>query len=303
LRGYLLVGGDVHRRGPAVRPGWPAVFGPTPEDFGGKTPRQALADWLASPEHPLTARVWANRVWQYHFGRGLVATASDFGTRGAPPTHPELLDWLASEFLRSGGRTKHLHRLIVASRTYRQSSARHAGNAATDPDNTAWWRWQPRRLEAEVIRDAMLAVSGELDATGGGPPDPDETKSRRRALYLLQKRDHPPAVQAFFDGPNAAAESCPRRHVSTVALQSLYLLNNKFGAERGRAFARRVEKLAGPERPRQVETAFRLALGRLPDETERAAVARFFAAQRDDAQALAHFCQALLNVNEFVYLE
>jgi hypothetical protein len=310
LRPHLLVGGDVHRRGPVVDVGWPAVFGPTPRAAVARTPRLALADWLTGPRNPLTARVMVNRLWQYHFGRGLVATPSDFGARGAPPTHPELLDWLASEFRRTGGSTKQLHRLIVCSRTYRQSSAHHAGNARRDPDNRLWWRWSPRRLEAEAIRDAMLAVSGELDRRAGGPSDPGEAGSLRRGLYLLQKRERPPAVQALFDGPSAAAESCPRRAVSTVPLQSLYLLNNDFAVARARAFARRVWTRAGGDRGHQCEAAFLLALGRSPDDVERAAAREFFeahgrgpAAAGEVPEALVPFCQALLNLNEFVYLE
>jgi hypothetical protein len=306
-RAHLLIGGDVHRRGEALAPGWPAVFGPTPTL--ARPPRLALADWLSSPGNPLPARVWVNRLWGWHFGRGLVATPSDFGTRGAAPTHPELLDWLADEFVRSGGSTKYLQRLIVCSRTYRRSSAPHAGNARLDPDNAFLWRWQPRRLEAEVVRDAMLTVSGELDRTPGGQGDADEKKSRRRGLYLFQKRERPPALQGLFDGPSASAESCPRRHVSTVALQSLYLLNNDFAVGRARAFARRVLARAGTDRGKQVGEAFRLALGRAPDAAERAAVGRFFARHAGDQEpgevpvALVQLCGALLNVNEFVYIE
>jgi len=265
---------------------------------------------VASLGNPLAARVWVNRLWQHHFGKGLVATPSDFGTRGARPTHPELLDWLAGEFLRSGGSTRHIHRLIVTSRTYRQSSASHAGNARLDPDNTLWWRWSPRRLEAEVIRDALLAVSGELDRTMGGPGDTDENKSLRRGLYLLQKRDHPSPLQALFDGPFACAESCPRREVSTVPLQSLYLLNNAFATRRAGAFARRVFEQTGNSRERQCAVAFELALTRLPDAAERAASQAFFARYAGESTitgeppvSLVHFCQALLNINEFVYLE
>ncbi len=301
-RAHLLSGGDVHRRGEALEAGWPAVFGPTPKDLGGKTPRLALADWLADPRHPLTARVWVNRLWQYHFGRGLVATPSDFGVKGAPPSHPELLDWLASELIRSGGSAKHIHRLIVGSRAYRRSSQHHEANARLDPDNVLLWRWSPRRLEAEAIRDAMLTVSGELDPTVGGPSDPDESKSVRRTLYLFQKRERPPAVQGLFDGPSAAAESCPRRNVSTVPLQPLYLLNNAFAVCRAEAFARRVREQAGRDLARQIEAAFELALGRAPEEAERQAADDFFRAHALDG-ALASFCQALLNLNEFVYLE
>ena len=302
-RPYLLVGGDVHRRGPAVDVGWPAVFGSVPPGATDRRPRLALADWLSSPRNPLTARVWVNRLWHYHFGRGLVATPGDFGVKGAPPAHPELLDWLASEFVRSGGSTKHLHRLIVCSATYRQASRPHPGNVQIDPDNVLLWRWLPRRLEAEAVRDSLLAVSGELNRSAGGPSATDEKKSLRRGIYLLQKREQPPAVQHLFDGPSAATESCPKRHVSTVPLQALYLLNNAFTVQRAEALAQRVLARAGAERARQVEAAFLLALGRKPDAAELAAAQRFFAAYGGEKMALAHFCHALMSLNEFIYLE
>jgi hypothetical protein len=301
LRSRLLVGGDVHRRGPAVEPGWPAVLGPTPARLA-PTPRLALADWLVSPRNPLAARVWVNRVWQWHFGRGLVATASDFGVRGKPPSHPELLDWLASEFLASGGSTKHLHRLIVRSAAYRLASTGQAGNVERDPHNVSLWRWQPRRLEAEVVRDAMLRVAGELETRLGGPGDADEAASRRRGLYLFQKRDHPPMLQGLFDGPSASAESCPLRAVSTVPLQALYLLNNRFACERAVALARRVRQRSGDDRDGQVRAAFWLALGRAPGAAEQQACRTFFE-RHGDAGALEAMCQALMNTNEFVYVE
>jgi hypothetical protein len=303
-RPHLLVSGEVHRRGPALDVGWPAVFGPAPKQAVERAPRLALADWLTGPRNPLTARVYVNRLWQHHFGRGIVATPSDFGLKGAPPTHPELLDWLADEFVRSGWSTKHIHRLIVTSATYRQSATPHAANARIDPENTLCWRWSPRRLEAEAVRDALLAVSGELDRRAGGASDQDTTQSLRRSLYLFQRRGKAPAFQPLFDGPNAVPESCARRHVSTVPLQALYLLNNDFAFERAKAFARRVEALAGADRERQVEAAFALALGRAPDDADRAAARRFFAGQEGEPRlGLIQFCQALLNVNEFVYLE
>ncbi len=303
-RPRLLVAGEVHRRGPVLDVGWPVVFGPEPKGAVERTPRLALADWLTSPRNPLTARVYVNRLWQHHFGRGIVVTPSDFGLKGARPTHPELLDWLAAEFMRGGWSTKHIHRLIVTSAAYRQAARPHAANARIDPENDLYWRWTPRRLEAEAIRDALLALSGELDRRAGGPSDADAARSLRRSLYLFQRRGKAPAFQPLFDGPNAVPESCARRHVSTVPLQALYLLNNEFAFERARAFARRVRAAAGGDRARQVEIAFTLALGRPPDAVDRAAAQRFFTTHRDDEQpALIRFCQALLNVNEFVYLE
>jgi hypothetical protein len=308
-RPRLLFSGDVHTPRDLLDVGWPAVFGPTPAAVADK-PRLALAAWLTDPANPLTARVYVNRLWQGHFGRGIVATPGDFGTRGAKPSHPELLDWLAGEFLRQGGSSRKLHRLIVTSATYRQSArASSAENAKIDPNNVSWWRWQPRRLEAEAIRDSLLAVSGELDRRVGGPGTTDE-KSMRRSIYLFQKRHQPPAVQALFDGPNGVVESCPQRHVSTAPLQALYLLNNDFSVQRARALARRLVTLVGDDRGRQVEAAFVLAFGRPPDASDRAAAERFFKnfpsgnpPQGEPAPSLVHFCQALLNANEFVYLD
>ncbi|MDB5292790.1 MAG: Planctomycete cytochrome, partial [Phycisphaerales bacterium] len=206
---HLLVRGDIHRPGPALAPGWPAIFGPTPAVVGPagagatKLPRMALADWLTDVKNPLVARVWVNRVWQWHFGRGIVDTPGDFGVRGSPPTHPELLDWLASEFQQNGWSTKSLHRLIVLSSTYRQASRSDLQSAKLDPDNQLWWRWQPHRLEAEAIRDSQLQITGELDPAMGGPPvaRSDQDKHYRRTLYLLQDRNDFPDVQQAFDGP------------------------------------------------------------------------------------------------------
>ncbi|MCA9067152.1 MAG: DUF1553 domain-containing protein, partial [Planctomycetaceae bacterium] len=166
LRTALLIRGDVGSRGPEVQPGWPAVFGANIaeiHDEQQQQPRTALADWMTHPDNPLTARVWVNRIWQWHFGRGLVESSGDFGTQGAVATHPELLDFLAAELIDSGWNTNHIHHLILNSATFRQSRTFSEENAAIDPENRALWRWMPRRLEAEAIRDAILAVSGRLD--------------------------------------------------------------------------------------------------------------------------------------------
>src|SRR5262249_34714039 len=152
------------------------------------------------------------------------------GVKGSAPSHPELLDWLAGELIRSGWSMKHIHRLIVMSSTYRQASTVSAKNQARDPDNTTWWRFEPRRLEAEGIRESLLAGGGGVDGKAGGPSDKE--KSLRRGLYLFQKREAPPQQQALFDGPIGMTESCARRLVTTVPLQSLYLLNSDFSVER-----------------------------------------------------------------------
>jgi hypothetical protein len=307
-RPYLLAAGDVHRPSFAVDVGWPAVLGSVPPEATARTPRLALAEWLSSAKNPLAARVHVNRIWQYHIGRGIVSTPNDFGVKGAAPTHPELLDWLACEFQRSGGSLKHLHRLIVLSSTYQQSARASAALQTADPDNRYYSRWQPRRLEAEAIRDIMLAVSNELDRTVGGPSVSADDTSQRRSMYLFQKREAPPAHQALFDGPIAMTESCGRRLATTVPLQPLYLLNSSFSADRAVAFATRVRALAGPEATRQVDVAFQLALGRQPDAQERALAMRFFTSgatsskHTDGLRALQLFCQALLNTNEFTYV-
>ena len=301
---HLLIAGEIHQRGPELDVGWPALFGSTPADVE-KKPRTVLADWLTSPKNPLTARVWVNRLWQYHFGRGIVATASDFGVKGAAPTHPELLDFLAAELMDNGWSTKHIHRLIARSATYRQSAQANATAMKTDPDNRLWWRWPLRRLESETIRDCVLAVTGELERQLGGPGIAEEDKCVRRAIYLFQRRSRAPMMQKMFDGPSAANESCARRHVTTVPLQALYLLNNDFSVQRARAFAARLEGKSA-ERAVQIDHAFQLALGRAPEDAERVAAQRFFErhqASEGAPSALVLFCQALLNVNEFVYIE
>jgi hypothetical protein len=297
---FVLKAGDAHDRGAAVEVGWPAFFGPTPASAAGR-PRTALAQWLTDPKNPLTARVWVNRVWHYHFGRGIVDTGGDFGLRGSPPSHPELLDWLASELVEKKWSTKHLHRLIVTSATYRQASLGDAASVSRDPENRYLTRWKARRLEAEGVRDAMLAVSGELDAKLGGRPDADENKSLRRGLYLLQKRQKPPAVQLLFDGPAGATESCPRRVESETPLSALFLLNNPFPRERAKAFAARVRDLAGDDAGRQCDAAFRLGLGRPPTADERQRILDYLEKGRDEDR-LEYLCHLIFCANEFTTL-
>jgi len=310
---HLLIRGEVDNLGPVVQPGWPAVFGRIAnQQKVNERPRTALVRWLTSRENPLTARVWVNRIWHYHFGRGLVEQTSDFGVRTPKPAHHRLLDWLAAELMENAWSTKHIQRLIVSSNTYRQAAKYRPDAAKIDPDNQWLWRYTPRRLEAEAIRDAVLAVSGELDLTRGGPSvRPDSAAGRvRRTLYLLQKRQDLPEVQDLFDGASAVV-SCGKRRTSTVPLQPLYLLNSAFMVQRAKAFAKRVEALAPGDPQDQIEQAFRMALGRRPDEQERqraaaflqptpASGAHFSAADAD--QRLVHFCHALLNLNEFIYI-
>ncbi len=300
----MLIRGNASHPGRAVRAGWPEVLGPTPSSLGDR-PRSALADWMTDPTNPLVARVWVNRLWQYHFGRGIVSSSSDFGVNGSKPTHPELLDWLASELIASNWSTKHIHRLIVMSATYRQRREHNALNAAIDPDNKLLWSWPRRRLEAEAIRDSVLAVTGELDRVVGGvsiPPEREET-NLRRTVYLFQQRSSMPSVMEMFDAPTGIA-SCSRRAVSTVALQPLFMLNSQFMTRRAKALAKAVAEIAGDDIDRQISVAFERTLLRAPtdDELQLARSVMTAARQNHEISSLMQLCHALLNLNEFVYI-
>ncbi len=300
-RGHILIRGDVTRPGPAVTGGWPEVLGPTPVKPDGLS-RVEFTRWLTSRDNPLTARVWVNRLWQWHFGQAIVTTPSDFGTRGAAPTHPELLDWLAVELMENGWSTKHLHRLIVHSATYRQRRLHDAANAAVDPGNELLWNWPRRRLEAEAIRDSVLVATGELDRSIGGPSVPPrrEEKTLRRTLYLYQRRSEMPTAMTMFDSPELVT-SCPQRGVSTVALQPLYLLNSDFMIRRAEALANRV-RLAAADDEDRLEIAFMDTLGRGPSDAERKQALRLLEANRNSPDTLVHLCHALMNLNEFHYI-
>lgn len=282
-------------------------------------PRTQLARWLANPNHPLTARVWVNRIWQYHFGAGLVRTANDFGTHGERPTHPELLDWLASSFVQHGWRTKPLHRLIVLSNTYRQSSRPPADDSTVkvDPENRWLGRFARRRLSAEEIRDAMLAVSGRLNPRQRGPSvmvpvdeelvkqlykptqwqpgrAPDEFD--RRSVYLLAKRNLRLPFMETFDAP-ALQTSCARRESSTHAPQALEMLNGTLANSLAAAFAQRLEHEAQGEPTAVAERAYRLALGRAPSTEERQLAVAFL-----HDNPTREFALAMFNLNAFLYV-
>jgi hypothetical protein len=281
-------------------------------------PRSRLARWLASPEHPLTARVIVNRLWQHHFGTGLVKTVNDFGTKGDRPSHPELLDWLAATLVEDGWRLKAIHRLILLSATYRQSGTpRYPEATREDPENRLLSRFNRRRLEAEEIRDAMLAVSGRLNARAGGPSvmvpvapgivrlllkptqwqvARDEAEFDRRSIYLIAKRNLRLPFLETFDAP-ALLTSCSRRESSTHAPQALELLNGPLSNELAEAFAERLRKETGGEPRCMVDRAYRLALGRPPTPREEALALEFL---RD--QPLTEFTLALFNLNGFLYV-
>jgi hypothetical protein len=313
---HILKRGDPMQPLEEVEPSAVRAVG-RPLSLTMQTPEQrrriALAEWIGDPQNPLPARVLVNRVWHYHFGQGLVRTPSDFGFNGDRPSHPELLDWLAAEFQASGWRLKPLHRLIVLSSTYRQASRSDAKALARDASCRLLWRYPPKRLEAEAIRDAMLQVSGSLDRRMGGPGyhlwdysgyvivftpraklGPD---TFRRMVYQFKPRTQQDETFGAFDCPDAT-QMMPRRNVSTTALQALNLLNGPFVHDQSERFAARVDREAGPEATDQVRRAFLLAFGREPTVTgTRAAVSLV---QR---HSLAALCRVLFNANEFVFID
>jgi hypothetical protein len=230
--------------------------------------RSTLAAWITRPEHPLTARVIVNRVWQHHFGRGLVATPNDFGRLGARPSHPELLDWLARRFVDQGWSLKKLHRDLVLSATYRQTARVPVSEKAAlvDPSNTLLWRFSPARLDAEQARDAMLAASGELELSAGGAPQ-DAVVSPRRAIYTIKKRNNPTEFLRTLDAP-AGFTSAPERMETATPLQALFLMNGGWVADRARKFASRAPT---------VEAAWQIAFGRTPTVEENGFAEKFLA--------------------------
>lgn len=349
---FLLARGDFRAKSEPVELGFLSVLtrGKTPADYWSAAratsrradstqQRRALAEWMTDLDHgagALAARVIVNRVWQHHFGQGLVRTVNDFGARAEPASHPELLEWLTREFVRGGWRLKPLHQLIMTSAVYLQDTTFDEAKSKVDPDNRLLWRRRPQRIESEILRDAMLAVSDALNPGMFGPAvkapitpeaiqarnmkDPypvnvkDTPATRRRSVYVFHKRVVQSPLMQAFDGPDAQA-SCGRRENTTVAPQALALLNDKFVRARALDFARRVEHGAGSETAAQVRLAWQLALGREPSPAEQTAGAAFIEAQarqratRDTGQsgqrqlALADFCQAIFALNEFIYVD
>ena len=346
----LLQRGEVERPGPPVQPGFLEVLsrpGETdavrPPDTKGETSgyRLAFARWLTSPDHPLTARVMVNRVVQHHFGRGIVETQGNFGKQGKPPTHPKLLDWLAVEFMRQGWSIKKLHKLTMTSTAYRQSSERPSGGSLAlkvDPENRHLWRMNLRRLEAETLRDAIMAASGKLDWTMGGPAvegplmadglkklnphddgkgepvDAEPTGIWRRSVYVLARRYFPLGFLETFDAP-IMQTNCNRRMNSVSPLQSLTLMNDDFVVENASAFAERVASMSNGNLEEQIEKGYLLALSRKPSREE-VQIARAHLAREEDLylksnaapeqarkEALESFCHLLFLTNEFLYID
>lgn len=344
---HLLKRGELNKPGRQMHPALPETLARetgTPVElsrpFGS---RKELALWLTRPNHPLTARVLVNRIWQWHFGRGLVETANDFGAMGQPPSHPELLDWLATGFTANGWKIKDLHRLIMNSATYQQASQYGSErNLALDPDNRLLWRMNRRRLEAEAIWDAVHASAGTLNLDMGGRPvmpplaadeiaalrdqwhwvvSADPAQHTRRGMYILVRRNFRFPMFEVFDAP-VNSVSCPTREVTTVAPQALWGLNNRSVFRQAMHLAGRVVKEAGADRAAQVDRAWRIALGRPPTGEESAAAVRLMGALEAQTveplhdcpkslqavppargHALSKLCLALFNLSEFAFID
>lgn len=312
--------GDVNSPDEVVTPGGlSAVFELEP-DFGlaadapEKDRRLKFAEWLSDVRNPLPARVMANRVWHLHFGQGLVGTPNDFGVSGDRPSHPELLDWLSVKFIESGWSVKALHRLIVTSATYRQSSVFNDSAAGVDADNRLLWRYAPRRLEAEAVRDALLVASGQLNPVGGGPSvrpftttefnatfytpvDRPEPEFNRRTVYRINVNSGKDPLLDSFDCPDPSVKT-PRRSVTTTPLQALELMNNSFIQRQAGHLAERAMKSANNDISKAVDAAYQMAIGRSPnaEELKRAVLA-------GKERGLASVCWALFNSTEFIYVQ
>jgi hypothetical protein len=311
---HLFHRGDPLQPREVIAPGGLSVLGRDgkPAEFAAKAPdvatsgrRLAFARWLTSGTNPLVARVLVNRVWMHHFGRGLVGTPADFGSMGERPSHPELLDWLADDFMRHGWKLKRLHRLILTSTAYRQSSRNDPRGISRDPENRLYWKKPLQRLDAEALRDSILAVSGSISTTLFGPPVPvrpdvhgqivvgvDKTEGDnkmpvnvalngeefRRSVYIQVRRSRPLAMLHAFDAP-VMEVNCERRQNSTVATQALMLMNSEFLLDQAARFARRLEKEAGLDRTAQIRRAWQLAFNRSPNPGELADALAFLDAQ------------------------
>jgi hypothetical protein len=328
---FVMMRGDFRSPGAAVEPAVLRVLNPqgvqiSPPEPGAKSSkrRAAFARWLTGAEHPLTARVIVNRLWQHHFGLGLVPSSGDFGKTGAAPTHPQLLDWLAAELPERGWSLKQMHRLMLSSRTYRQGSrgsgAEWEAALKRDSTNKLLSRMSRRRLDGESIRDSFLAISGQLNLEGGGPSvrpplpkevtstllnnqwkvTPDAAGHRRRSLYIFARRNLRYPMFDIFDRPESSI-SCSRRNRSTTAPQSLMLLNSEFSLQAAEALAARISSAGGDgdaSDEQSVERAYALIFSRPPTASERALGLDFL-----DRDSLGHYCLALLNTNEAIYVD
>jgi hypothetical protein len=331
---HVLIRGEYNSLGEAVEPGFlSAITGNSqPAEleldrykmFPTRGRRMTLANWIVSPENPLTARVMVNRIWQHHFGRGIVESPSDFGKNGTRPSHPELLDWLAHRFIEEKWSIKAMHRLILNSASYRQDSKIvNAKAAQVDPENHLLWRFNRQRLEGEVVRDAVLAASGRLNPARGGlpvyPPMPEgvaevrvqgvdtwetseEPDALRRSIYIFQRRAQSLPLLETFDAP-VYNTSCDRRRHSVSSLQALSMYDGDFANKEALYFARRIRQEAGPDVREQIERAFLIAFGRPPGTAELQDVLAFVEAGSGKPDSLVGLCRILLNANEFIYVD
>jgi hypothetical protein len=325
---HFLHHGSLGNKGSVMQPGVLTVASleglpnfPKPDPSAASSlRRKTFADWLTSPKHPLFARVMVNRIWQHHFGEGIVRTPSNFGKTGEAPTHPELLDWLASEFVAKGWSMKAMHRLMLTSDAYQMASDDIEANRKIDPTNRMVWRQARTRVEAEVLRDSVLAVAGSLDKTMGGPGvfpyiDPalfaastkrdwpgkaeDDPSTFRRSIYVFSKRTIPLPMFDLFDKPDTNS-ACARRNRSTIATQSLILMNSGFAMNQAKLFAERLRKEAGTDAKAQVDRAYEIALSRKPTPRETDLALSFIKA---NPTGLVDFCQTIFNLNEFAYIQ
>lgn len=317
---YLLRRGEVDNKQGKADPGFIQVLlrdSTTAAKNAASTsspvdPRVALGDWITDTERgagPLLARVIANRIWQHHFGDGLVGTPNDFGAQGEKPTHPELLEWLAARLVEGGWKLKPLHKLIMLSAVYRQSHETIADNQQIDPANRFLWHYPTRRLDAELIRDSLLAVGGNLDRKMYGPSFMDDTP--RRSVYLRVKRSELIPLMTMFDAPEPT-QSVGERISTTVPTQSLAMMNSPFVRQQAELLARRIHASKDVPLSVSIDRAYRIVLARSPSEAERNRMIEFIDAQRsliagdpaaNTEQAVIEFCQALLCLNEFVYFD
>ena len=340
---YFLIRGDPFSPGSPMSPGFltAATYGDPPTEIArpdGRTSgrRLALAEWIASRDNPLTARVIVNRIWHHHFGRGIVRSLDNLGRMGDTPTHPALLDWLAVEFMDRGWSFKEMHRLLMTSEAYRMASSfPNEANADADPENNLLWRYRPQRIEAEILRDSIMTVSGGIDLTVGGPPvfphipadilfqsdgkgfwcgsppagqritapstgfwceEPDRPEVWRRSVYVFRRRSLGFPFFDTFDLPDQN-QTAAARNVSTVSTQALTLMNNPFVLNQAELFAERLEREAPGDLEAQIDLAYLIALTRKPTDAERE-VARGLATE----QSLVDFTHVMMNLNEFLYL-
>jgi mono/diheme cytochrome c family protein len=315
--------GDPRSAGPVVRRGFLQILGGQKlSDDAKGSGRRELAEWLTDPKNPLTARVMVNRIWHYHFGRGLVRTTSDFGVRGERPTHPKLLDFLAAEFVANGWSIKQMHRLIMKSQTYRLASQDLAANSKVDPDNRFLWRANRQRLDAEQIRDSILAFSGELDLSPGGrhsfghhltyfyrqhEPFQESYPTNRRSVYMMQQRIQKNPYLDLFDGPDGNV-SLAERNATTTTLQALFLMNSEFMHEQSSVLARRLIAEADGTSER-VQWAYQLIFGRAATSSEVDRAEAYFAriqkprGPSSESEAWSGYLRTMLSGNEFLYVE